>query len=113
MARLVDPSLALRLRAFPTEVVGRLSLEVRDPLFAPAGEVVLVSLADGRASLEPHSGPPDVRCDIGCLSQLFCGALTASSARWYGLLEATDQAVSLLDRAFPFGPPYVHRADWF
>ena len=113
MARLVDLPVAFSRRPFPADVDGRFSLELRDPVFAPSGETVLVTLAGGQARVQPHAGAADVRCGVGCLSQLFCGALTAAGARWYGLLEGTDEAVGLLDRAFPPGPLYVFPADWF
>jgi len=47
------------------------------------------------------------------LSQIWTGALTATQAQRYGLLEASPTTVKLWDHAFPFGPPYIARADWF
>ena len=117
MARAIDVRAALTQRAFPPGLSGRCSIELRDPVLAPTGEIFEVTLDSGQARVEDVGGdqqrPPDARCDIGTFSQLFCGALTASRACWYGLLEANDDALALLDQAFPPGPPYVHPADWF
>jgi hypothetical protein len=48
------------------------------------------------------------------LAQLFCGVLRAPDARWYDLLQADDEAVALLDRAFAGSAiPFIHPADYF
>jgi predicted acetyltransferase len=113
MARLIDVVAALKTRAFPNDLAGGLSVDVSDPVLAPAGEALRITFDTGRASVQAHTGPADARCDIACFSQLFCGALSADRARWYGLLEGADEDVRLLDRAFPPGPPYLLPADWF
>ena len=113
MARVVDISAALTQRHYPSELTGRLTLSVTDPVLAPDGESLALEIDDGRASASRATSEPEVRCDIVTLSQLLCGALTASQARWYGLLDASDDAIALLDQAFPPGPPFIHPADWF
>ena len=116
MGRAVDLRAALSQREFPAGVSGRFRIELHDPVLAPSGETFDVTLEGGHAQVEAEAqrrAPPDARCEIGTFSQLFCGALSASSARWYGLLDASDSAARLLDQAFPPGPPYVHPADWF
>ena len=113
MARVVDVRAALETRSFRADVAGEFTLEVRDPVLAPSGQSFEVQLADGRAHVEPSRGAPDARCEIVALSQIWTGALTATQAQRYGLLEASPTTVKLWDRAFPFGPPYIARADWF
>jgi hypothetical protein len=54
-----------------------------------------------------------VQGDIVILSQIWCGALSASQAQRYGFLNGKPEAIDLWDRAFPPGPPYIARADWF
>ena len=113
MARVVDVRAALETRSFRADVAGEFTLEVRDPVLAPSGQSFEVQLADGRAHVEPSRGAPDARCEVVALSQIWTGALTATQAQRYGLLEASPTTVKLWDRAFPFGPPYIARADWF
>ncbi len=111
MARGIDWRLALESRAFPGHARGRLALQLDDPVFGM--HAFDLELSDGRGSLQPSGGAPDVRCDVSVFSQLCCGALTASQARWYGQLQASDTAIALLDEAFPAGPPYIAPFDWF
>jgi len=113
MARAVDVSAALTPRHYPPGIRGRVTLNVHDPVLAPEGEPLALEFSEGRATVTPLTEQPDVRCDIVTLSQIMCGALTATHARWYGLLEASDPATTLLDQAFPLGPPFIHPADWF
>lgn len=113
MVRVVDVRAALQARSFPADVAGHFSLEVRDPILAPAGRSLEVQLVDGRAHVEPFRGQPDMQCDVVTLSQIWSGALSASHAQRYGLLEAPPAKIELWDRAFPVGPPYIARSDWF
>ena len=113
MARGVDWAAALGGRTMPAAVRGHLRVALDDPVFGP--QVLALRIADGQATVEPASADaePAVRCEVATFSQLYCGALRATDARWYGLLEGTDEAVDLLDQAFPPGPPFIHQFDWF
>jgi predicted acetyltransferase len=111
MARGVDWRAALEGRAFPAAVRGAIAVHLDDAVFGP--QVFSVEFADASASVLSIECEPDVRCDVSVFSQLCGGALTASQARWYGLLQASDAAIALLDEAFPFGPPYIAPFDWF
>jgi predicted acetyltransferase len=113
MVRVIDVRAALQARLFPRDVVGQFSLEVRDPILAPAGQSFEVQLADGRAHIEPLHGQPDMQCEVDTLSQIWSGALSASHAQRFGLLGAPPAKLELWDRAFPVGPPFIARADWF
>jgi predicted acetyltransferase len=113
MARVVDVCAALDARSFPPDVSGQFSLNVRDPILAPAGQSFEVQVASGRAHVTPGDKQPDVRCDVVTLSHIWCGALTATQAHRSGLLEATAATLNLWDRLFPLGPPFIARADWF
>jgi predicted acetyltransferase len=113
MVRVIDVRAALQARVFPPDVAGQFSLEVRDPLLAPSGQWFAVEIRDGRAQVEPGHGPADVLADVVTVSQIWTGALSASQAQRYGLFEAKPAAIELWDRAFPLGPPYIARADWF
>ena len=104
---------ALQARTFAADVAGQFSLEVRDPILAPSGQSFEVQLADGRAHVQPFHGQADVQCEVATLSQIWSGALSATHAERYGLLEAAPAQIELWDRAFPVGPPYIARADWF
>jgi predicted acetyltransferase len=111
MARAVDLPAALTQRQYPRDIAGTIRLQVADTVLGPS--VLDLSIADGHAHVDHTTATPDASCDIVTFSQLLCGALSARSARWYGHLQATDATVSLLDQAFPPGPPFIHPADWF
>ncbi len=111
MARGIDWPIALQTRGFAAELTGHLAIELADPVFGP--QAFEVDIADGHATVHSATGAPAVRCDVSTFSQIFCGALSATSARWYGYLDADDQAVALLDQAFPASPPFIAPADWF
>jgi predicted acetyltransferase len=110
MARAVDLSAALTQRRYPASLSARLRLSVQDPVLGP--QSLGLAIEAGRASVSATQAE-EVACDVVTLSQLLCGALTASQARWYGQLDASDHAIELLDQAFPPGPPFIHPADWF
>jgi predicted acetyltransferase len=111
MARGVDWPAALSSRGYPEHLRGALGIELQDSVFGQ--QRIGLEIADGRGSVSEFSGEVDVTCDTSVFSQLCCGALTASAARWYGLLQADDAAVALLDEAFPEGPPFITQFDWF
>jgi predicted acetyltransferase len=114
MVRLVDVAEALRRRRCDPELAGSWSMEVTDPVLDGAPRVLSVTLEGGRARVEEAGGArPVVECDVVTLSQLFCGVVRASDARWYGRLRADDDTLPLLDRAFTGPVPFVHPADWF
>jgi len=70
-------------------------------------------MADGRARVEPGHGEPEIPVDVVALSQIWSGALSATQAQRYGLLDAPPATIELWDGAFPVGPPFIARADWF
>jgi predicted acetyltransferase len=111
MARGVEWATALERRDFPTQVHGRLSLELEDAVFG--SQRFDLELAQGSAQVRPISAEPAIRSDVGTFSQLCCGALSPAHARWYGLLEAPDEELALLAQAFPLGPAFIHQLDWF
>jgi len=113
MVRIIDVRAALEARAFPTDVAGHFTLKVSDPILAPSGRSFEVQLAEGHARVAAAHGAPDVQGDVVILSQIWSGALSATQAQRYGFLDAAPATVELWDRAFPPGPPYIARADWF
>ena len=87
-------------------------MELSDAVFGP--QSVRLEFADGSATVTETSGESGgVRCDVSVFSQIYCGALSAAHARWYGLLAGDDASISLIDQAFPSGPPFIAPFDWF
>ena len=111
MGRGVDWTAALETRAYGSEVAGRLSVQLADSVFGE--QSFALELSDGHARVGAAQGVSGVRCDGATFSQLFCGAVSAAQARWYGQLEADDASVALLDQAFTAGPPFILPFDWF
>lgn len=113
MARLVDVPAAFARRAFPSELAGSLVLDLRDPVLEANTGTFQIRFGDGRAEVIPTTDTATASCDIVMLSQLFCGVLRASDARWYGQLTADDATMALLERAFGNVAPFIHPADYF
>lgn len=113
MARLVNVTGAFERRRFAPELRGRLALALHDPVLDANTTTWQIEFGDGAAHATPTESTPDVTCDVVTLTQLFCGVLRASAARWYGRLDGDDAAVALLDRAFGGASPFIHPADYF
>lgn len=96
--RILDVVAALTARTYraPLDVV----LRVSDPLGFAEGTWRL-AVADERAALTPADGDPaDVILDVGTLSALYAGGVSAAQLRAAGRLEATAAVAASLDDAF-------------
>lgn len=112
--RIVDPHQAFARRSFDPALHGTGTLALHDPILAANNGTWTLTFADGKARAERTDAEPHARCDVVTLSQLFCGVLQAKDARWYDLLQADDETVALLDRAFRnAATPFIHPADYF
>ncbi len=111
MARGVDWRAALSARPYPPEASGRVRVGLADAVFGPT--TLGIEFGGGQGQVQAADSDWDVQCDAAVFSQLWCGALSAQQARWYGLLQGSEAAVALLDQAFPPGPPFIHPYDWF
>lgn len=113
MARLVDVPAAFARRAFPADLAATLVLDLHDPVLEANTGLLQIRFEDGRAEVTPATAPATASCDIVTLSQLFCGVVRASDARWYGQLTGDDATVALFERAFGNVTPFIHPADYF
>jgi predicted acetyltransferase len=113
MARLVDIRAAFEHRRFDPSLTGNITLALHDSVLDDNNQTFSITWSDGHARVSPADGQPAATCDIVTLTQLFCGVLRASDARWYGRLIADDATVRLLDRALAGSTPFIHPADWF
>lgn len=114
MVRLVDLPAALGRRRFAPNLSGSIALALSDPVLDANNATFAITFKDGQTRAERTNVAPAAHCDVVTLAQLFCGVLRAVDARWYGLLQADDAIVTLLDQAFGGGAmPFLHPADWF
>lgn len=116
MLKLVDLKAAIERRTYAPDFSGELVLDVvADDTSAWNGGKWRVSWEQGRAEMKklqrPAAGVPMVRCDIGALAVMYSGHRTASSLQCDGLLNTTEKASAILDRAFPKGMPFMQ--EWF
>ena len=97
MGRIIRIHEAIAARTFAAD--GSVNLLVEDWSLAHNSGYYSLHVRDGRGELaRAAEGDADVRLDIGVLSSLYCGALTAEQALMYGLLEASRDAAATLDR---------------
>lgn len=96
--RILDLPAALSARTYraPLDIV----LRVDDPLGFAEGSWRL-TIADGSATAAPaNSGSADVIVDIGTLSALYVGGVSAVQLRAAGRLDATAEVAASIDDAF-------------
>lgn len=102
MVRIVDVPAALAALPFTADVESDLVLGVADYHAEWNDGRFAVRVADGGASVTPTDADPDVRLDVGTLSQLLVGHANPSWARAAGDLSVADPAtVDTLAALFP------------
>jgi len=96
--RILDLPAALSARTYraPLDLV----LRVDDPLAFTTGSWRL-TIAEGAATVAPaESAPADAVIDIGTLSALYVGGISAAQLRAAGRLDATAEITAAIDDAF-------------
>lgn len=115
MVRAADVPAALTALSYPTDLDAGLVIEVADDFVEWNDDAFHVAFADGRATcqrVEDGCDAPDVTVDVGTLSQLLVGYRAVERARTDGGLTARDdEAVEVLNRAFP--PRPVELSEFF
>ncbi|WP_254537806.1 GNAT family N-acetyltransferase [Halomarina litorea] len=102
MSRLVDVERALDALSYPEEATGTVTLAVGDDLVEWNDGTFRLAVEDGRATCERTDGAPDVRVDVGTLSQVAVGYHAVEDARLYGDLSVEDEgAAETLAALFP------------
>lgn len=114
MGRIINLPTALTSRFYTRGKSGERVLQVTDPLIPANEEPLVFRVVDGRAETRPAEGAdPQIRLDIGTLSQILCGYIKAIDARRIGLLQASEDTCSWLDQVIVDTPLYVQAGDWF
>jgi len=115
MGRIINLPQALTARFYTRGLSGERTLKIKDPLIPTNEEPLVFRLVDGRA--ETRSADSDqaaqIETDIGTLTQLLSGYLSAADARRLGRLAADEDTCSWLDKAITDSPLYVPAGDWF
>lgn len=108
MVRAVDVERAIEALPVPESVAGSVVLRVDDE-FCPWNDgTVEVAFRDGAATCSPTGANPEVRTDVGTLSQALVGALPVARLREYGRLSVLDEAAGeRLAVAYPAEPVYL------
>lgn len=114
MARLVDVPAALEAVSYPDDAAADLVVGVADDRCDWNDGAFALSVRDGVATCEATDADPDVAVDVGSLSQVVVGALTASELVEYGDLTAVaDGAAATLDELFPAPDPAPYLREGF
>jgi predicted acetyltransferase len=114
MARIINLPKALTSRFYTRGMSGERVFRVADPLI-PANEAPLTfRLVDGRAETKAAADAKiQVETDIATLSQILCGYMKAIDAYRLGLLNASEDTCTWLDKIIVDSPLYVQPGDWF
>jgi predicted acetyltransferase len=114
MGRIINLSTALTARFYSRHMSGERIIKATDPLIPTNEEPIQFRLVDGRAETKPASDrKPQIEADIGTLSQIMCGYLSAMDARRLGRLQADEDTCSWFDQAIVDSPLYIQAGDWF
>ncbi|GIK43229.1 MAG: hypothetical protein BroJett011_70620 [Chloroflexota bacterium] len=114
VARIINLSMALTKRFYARHMSGERVIRISDPLIPTNEEPLLFRLVDGRAETRSADGrKPHVETDIGTMTQILCGYLTAQDARRLGRLQGNEDTCSWLDKAVADSPVYIQAGDWF
>jgi predicted acetyltransferase len=114
VARIINLSIALTKRFYARHMSGERVIRISDPLIPTNEEPLLFRLVDGRAETRSADGrKPHVETDIGTMTQILCGYLTAQDARRLGRLQGNEDTCSWLDKAVADSPVYIQAGDWF
>jgi len=115
MARIINLSTALTTRFYARHMQGERIFKISDPLIPTNEEPLLFRLIDGRAETRPADSQrkPRLETDVGTLSQILCGYMSAVHARRLGRLQADEDTCVWLDKAIADSPLYIQASDWF
>ncbi len=114
MARIINLPKAFTSRFYTRGVSGERVFKVTDPLIPANEEPLVFRLVDGRAETRPAAGAkPQIETDIATLTQVLCGYLKATDARWLGRFATDADTASWLDKIIADTPLYIQAADWF
>lgn len=114
MGRIINLPVALKSRFYSRHMSGERVIRVTDPLIPTNEEPLIFRLVDGRAETRPaNDHKVHIETDIGTLSQIICGYVTAVDARRLNRLQADSDTCSWLDQAIVDSPLYVQAGDWF
>lgn len=118
MARLLDTAAAVSARGWPAGADVSVGLTVADDLLSHNHGTFLLTVAEGQGRLDARAGQvrdPQLnrpRLDIGALSALFTGHVSAASLALHGRLTgAAESEINALDAAFAAPQPWMH--DYF
>ena len=113
MLRLLDVPAALAGYQYPSQVVGRLTIAVRDDWISENQAVFALEVSAGKAEVTrlPADSPADLGCDVRVLAQLYSRYLRPRIAAAFGVLDAYERAgLDLAEQLFaglaPFNSDY-------
>jgi predicted acetyltransferase len=114
MGRIINLPAALTTRFYKRGLSGERIIKVSDPLIPNNEEPLAFRIVDGRA--ETHAAgdeKPQIETDIGTLSQILTGYLSAKNARLLGRFNTDEDTASWLDQALSDSPLFIQAGDWF
>jgi len=106
MLRIVDVVGALSARGWPPGVTGELHLAVSDDLIPDNNGCFVLTVADGRTTVEP-GGRGDLKTDIAGLAPLYSGLFTAHQLQTMGKIDASSESLAVADRLFAGPQPWM------
>ncbi len=113
MLRFLDLPSAWQARCYEPQGRWGVSIEVSDPLGRCQGTFQL-DFSDERVEVRGQASGAELHCNVGALTQLWCGAATARELLLWGQLQGPAELWLRLGRACRAeGRPYIHPSDCF
>ncbi|MHB8508912.1 MAG: GNAT family N-acetyltransferase [Candidatus Dormibacteria bacterium] len=107
MLRLLDVDAALEARGYPPALTAAVTLEVVDQVIAHNSRAFTLSVAGGRAAVDPATSSK-ARIDVGAFAAIYSGWLSAADAVRAGRLVGADpETVAALDLVFAGPKPWM------
>ncbi|NJK50190.1 GNAT family N-acetyltransferase [Candidatus Gracilibacteria bacterium] len=110
MMRIIDVSLALSKRGYPTGIEAELELEIRDNLLEANNGNFSLQVSGGRGEVRP-GGKGTFQIDIRGLAPFYTGFLSPRQLQQLGYLKATPKALETATLLFSGDRPWM--ADFF
>lgn len=108
-ARLVDVAQALEAARYPAELEDSLTIRVRDDMAPWNHHCFRLTVSGGQGRVEiTDQTPAQLECQVGPLTQLFFGRLSASQLWRQGALTGQPGAAARMDALFPPCVTYIN-----
>ncbi|MFZ5943269.1 MAG: GNAT family N-acetyltransferase [Bacillota bacterium] len=108
MARIINVEKLLTEVCYPASILGETCLSVKDEIAPWNNQTFHIAVKNGKGQIAAVNKPPIISMDIGALTQLVFGRLSAGELLGQGKIVGTVSDIELLDKLFPKCNNYIN-----